>query len=199
MSRIYSKSFQVSFVSLMIALTLILELINRASPLRVPWGMSVDFVALPIMITFFILGTRYSLVAAFGMFLMLCIAGYANFIGAVMKTATTVSMVLTLGILSTGIIRRPPQNAYRSVPKYSMAAVASLVVRCGVAVVLNYYWALPLFFQMPVEKIIEIFFFGSYLGFISFVSSMNILQGMVDLVGSWLLVFGLARRALKVG
>jgi len=66
-------------------------------------------------------------------------------------------------------------------------------------VVLNYYWALPLFFQMPVEKIIEIFFFGSYLGFISFVSSMNILQGMVDLVGSWLLVFGLARRALKVG
>ncbi|MBC7113930.1 MAG: hypothetical protein H5T34_07975, partial [Candidatus Methanomethyliales bacterium] len=122
MARVYSKSFQVSFVSLMIALTLILELINRALPLRVPWGMSVDFVALPIMITFFILGTRYSLVTALGMFLMLCIAGYASFIGAVMKTATTVSMVLILGILSTGIIKRSPQNAYKSITKYSIAA-----------------------------------------------------------------------------
>ncbi len=198
MARVYSKSFQVSFVSLMIALTLILELINRALPLRVPWGMSVDFVALPIMITFFILGTRYSLVTALGMFLMLCIAGYASFIGAVMKTATTVSMVLILGILSTGIIKRSPQNAYKSIPKYSIAAIASLLVRCGVAVVLNYYWALPLFFQMPVEKIIETFFFGSFFGFVSFVSSMNILQGIVDLVGSWLIVFGFARRALEV-
>ncbi|MBC7113924.1 MAG: hypothetical protein H5T34_07945, partial [Candidatus Methanomethyliales bacterium] len=101
-------------------------------------------------------------------------------------------------ILSTGIIKRSPQNAYKSIPKYSIAAIASLLVRCGVAVVLNYYWALPLFFQMPVEKIIETFFFGSFFGFVSFVSSMNILQGIVDLVGSWLIVFGFARRALEV-
>ncbi|MEM4203539.1 MAG: hypothetical protein QXS54_05670 [Candidatus Methanomethylicaceae archaeon] len=198
MWRVYSKSFKVSFVSLMIALSLIFELINRALPLRVPWGMSVDFVALPIMITFFILGTRYSLVTAFGMFLMLCMVGYASIIGAIMKTVTTVSMVVTLGILSTCILRGPPQSSYKSVPKYSISAIASLLVRCGVAVVLNYYWALPLFFQMPVEKIIENFFFGSYLGFVSFVSTMNIVQGIVDLVGSWVLVFGVVRRALEL-
>ncbi|MEM3365094.1 MAG: hypothetical protein QXM93_01600 [Candidatus Methanomethyliaceae archaeon] len=198
MWRVYSKSFKVSFVSLMIALSLIFELINRALPLRVPWGMSVDFVALPIMITFFILGTRYSLVTAFGMFLMLCMVGYASIIGAIMKTVTTVSMVVTLGILSTCILRGHPQSSYKSVPKYSISAIASLLVRCGVAVVLNYYWALPLFFQMPVEKIIENFFFGSYLGFVSFVSTMNIVQGIVDLVGSWVLVFGVARRALEL-
>ncbi|MDH5810738.1 MAG: hypothetical protein QXO54_05430 [Candidatus Methanomethylicaceae archaeon] len=198
MWRVYSKSFKVSFVSLMIALSLIFELINRALPLRVPWGMSVDFVALPIMITFFILGTRYSLVTAFGMFLMLCMVGYASIIGAIMKTVTTVSMVVTLGILSTCILRGPPQSSYKSVPKYSISAIASLLMRCGVAVVLNYYWALPLFFQMPVEKIIENFFFGSYLGFVSFVSTMNVVQGIVDLVGSWVLVFGVARRALEL-
>lgn len=198
MVRVYSKSFQVSFVSLMIALSLIFELINRALPIRVPWGMSIDFVALPIMITFFILGTRYSLVTAFGMFLMLCIAGYASFIGAIMKTATTVSMVVTLGILSTFILRGHPQSSYKSVSKYSISAVASLLVRCGVAVILNYYWALPLFFQMPVEKIIENFFFGSYIGFVSFVSTMNIVQGIVDLVGAWVVVFGVARRALEL-
>ncbi|MEM2128928.1 MAG: hypothetical protein QXT73_02185 [Candidatus Methanomethylicaceae archaeon] len=198
MWRVYSKSFKVSFVSLMIALSLIFELINRALPLRVPWGMSVDFVALPVMITFFILGTRYSLVTAFGMFLMLCMVGYASIIGAIMKTVTTVSMVVTLGILSTCILRGHPQSSYKSVPKYSISAIASLLVRCGVAVVLNYYWALPLFFQMPVEKIIENFFFGSYLGFVSFVSTMNIVQGIVDLVGSWVLVFGVARRALEL-
>lgn len=196
MARVYSKSFQVSFVSIMIALTLIFELLNRSLPLRVPWGMSIDFVALPVMITFFILGTRYSLVSALGMFLMLSIVGYATIIGAVMKTATTVSMIVALGILSTGILRDPPQNSYKSVRKYSLAAVISLLARCGVAVILNYYWALPLFFQMPVEEIIKTFFFGSYLGFISFVSAMNVTQGIVDLVGSWLIVFGIARQAL---
>lgn len=199
MARAYSKSFQISFVSIMIALTLIFELLNRSLPLRVPWGMSIDFVALPVMITFFILGTRYSLVSALGMFLMLSIVGYATIIGAVMKTVTTASMIVALGILSRGILRDPPQNSYRSVRKYSLAAVISLLARCGVAVLLNYYWALPLFFQMPVEEIIKTFFFGSYLGFISFVSAMNVTQGIVDLVGSWLIVFGIARRALGVG
>lgn len=197
MARIYSRSFQISFVSIMVALTLIFELINRAMPLRVPWGMSIDFVALPVMITFFILGTKYSLVTAFGMFLMLSVAGYATFVGAVMKTATTVSMVLILGFLSTGLMRKTPQNSYKSIPKYSVASALSLMARCGVAVILNYYWALPLFFQMPVEEIIEKFFFGSYLGFVSFVSSMNIVQGIVDLAGSWLIVFGVARRVLE--
>ncbi|MGC8936871.1 MAG: hypothetical protein ACP5KV_05865 [Candidatus Methanomethylicaceae archaeon] len=197
MARIYSRSFQISFVSIMVALTLIFELINRAMPLRVPWGMSIDFVALPVMITFFILGTKYSLVTAFGMFLMLSVAGYGAFVGAVMKTATTVSMVLILGFLSMGVMRKTPQNSYKSIPRYSVASALSLIVRCGVAVILNYYWALPLFFQMPVEEIIEKFFFGSYFGFVLFVSSMNIVQGMVDLAGSWLIVFGVARRVLE--
>ncbi|MGQ9759030.1 MAG: hypothetical protein ACUVQ5_00425 [Candidatus Methanomethylicaceae archaeon] len=199
MARLYSKSFKISLVSIMIALTLIFELLNRALPLRVPWGMSIDFVALPVMITFFVLGTRYSLISAFGMFIMLSIVGYATVIGAVMKTTTTVSMILALGILSSGLLRKPPQHSYRSVPRYSLAALVSLIVRCGVAVVLNYYWALPLFFQMPVEEIIRTFFFGSYLGFISFVSAMNVTQGIVDLVASWLIVFGIARRAIGIG
>lgn len=199
MSRLYSKSFKISLVSIMIALTLIFELLNRALPLRVPWGMSIDFVALPVMITFFVLGTRYSLLTAFGMFLMLSVVGYGTIIGAVMKTACTVSMIITLGLLSSGILRRPPQHFYRSVPKFSLAALVSLLMRCGVAVILNYYWALPLFFQMPTEEIIKTFFFGSYLGFISFVSAMNVTQGIVDLVASWLIVFGVVRRVIGIG
>jgi len=197
MARIYSKSFRISFVSLMIGLTLVFELVNRSMPLRVPWGMSIDFVALPILITFFVLGIRDSLVSAFGMFLMLSILGYGSIIGAVMKTASTISMLLVLGLFSRGILRGSPRSIYKSIPKYSIAATVSLLVRCGVAIILNYYWALPLFFQMPVEEIINTFFFGSYIGFISFVSIMNVTQGVVDLVVSWLIVFSVARRLIK--
>jgi riboflavin transporter FmnP len=163
--------------------------------------MSIDFVALPVMIIFFALGMRYSLLTAVGMFCILIIIGFAGFVGAVMKFSATVPMVLVLGALAFTPLknREIPGLTYRSIPKFILAAALAIMARCAVAVVINYYWAIPLFFSMPVEQVIQSFFFGSLLGFVSFISAMNVTQGMIDLVIAWVIVFGfgLAKQLLK--
>ena len=200
MARVESKAFKISVVALLLALTAVFEFINRALPLRAPWGMSIDFVALPVMIAFFILGTRYALLTGVGLFAILTIFGYGAYVGAVMKFSATIPMVLVLGGLNLTPLRNKdnPSLTYRSIAKFILAAALAVVARCIVATVINYYWAIPLFFSMPVEQVIQTFFFGSIWGFVSFVSAMNMTQGMIDLAVSWIIVFGfgLAKRFL---
>ncbi|MCS7098246.1 MAG: hypothetical protein NZ922_04645 [Candidatus Methanomethyliaceae archaeon] len=179
----------------MLTLVYILELINRAMPLRVPWGMSIDFVAVPILLIFFILGIKYGIISSLGMLLILTIIGYGGIIGAIMKTSTTISMIVVLAVFLPWI---KSEFSYKSRIKYSLAAILALLTRCGVACLLNYYFALPLFFKMPIEQLIELFFFGSIYGFIAYVSLMNITQGIVDLVLSWITVFEIVRRIIRV-
>lgn len=192
----YSKSFKLIFTSFMLSLVYIFELLNRAMPLRAPWGMSIDFVAIPIIVVFFLFGMKYALAASLGMFLILSAIGYGAIIGAVMKTIATISMILVLSAFIPWIVKS--EINFKSRIVYSLGAALALAARCGVCCLLNYYWALPLFFKMPIEQIIDTFFFGSIYGFIAFVSLMNITQGLVDLLLSWITIFEIARRVIKI-
>lgn len=196
MSRVASRAYKVTILSLMIALVYVFELVNRALPLRVPWGMSIDFVALPVMIAFFVLGTRYAVATGVGMYLILIIFGFANFVGATMKFASTIAMVLVLGLVAF-IWSRRRGSAALPVPVLLPASALALAARCLVAALLNYYWAIPIFLAMPIEEVINTMFFGSIWGFLAFVSSMNLVQGAIDLALSWTISLGLARRSLS--
>jgi riboflavin transporter FmnP len=165
----------------MISLTLILEIMNRLVPLRAPWGMSIDFVAIPLIITFFIFGIKYALFVSLGMFIILTAIGYGVIIGAVMKTTCSTSMIIILWIISKF------SSKYTSMINYTIASLLAIITRCIIAIILNYYWAIPLFFGIPIEKAIETLFFGSIIGFIVYVSIMNIGQGIIDLYLSWII------------
>ncbi len=193
--RFESRAYKVSVVSFMVALVAAFELINRALPLRVPWGMSIDFVALPVILAFFILGTRYSMITAIGMYLVLTVFGFANFVGATMKFFSTVAMVAVLGIFSSRWAKGEGPKIF-PLPILLVASVAAIAFRCLVAAALNYYWAIPLFMSMPIEDVINTMFFGSVWGFIVFVSVMNATQGLIDLGVGWFIAFstGFSRR-----
>ena len=186
------RAFKISIVALMLALTAVFEFINRALPLRVPWGMSIDFVALPIIITFFILGTRYSLLTAVGMFFILIIIGFAGFVGAVMKFSATVPMVLVLG----GLTLTPLKNKDipgLNIPLNCQVYFSSRLGNSGKVCCGNAHQLLlgnPALLSMPMEQVIQSFFFGSIWGFVSFVSAMNVTQGVIDLAVAWVIVFG---------
>jgi riboflavin transporter FmnP len=175
------ETFKISFTGFMIALTAILEIINRLVPLRAPWGMSIDFVAIPLIITFLTFGIKYALFVSLGMFIILTAIGYGGIIGAVMKTICTTSMIIILWIISK------ISSKYTSVINYTIASILAIITRCIIAMILNYYWAIPLFFGIPIEKAIEIFFYGSIIGFITYVSTMNAGQGIIDLYVSWII------------
>jgi len=155
--------------------------------------MSIDFVAVPVMLVFFILGMRYALVTSVGMLGILMIIGFGGFVGAVMKFGSTVAMLLVLGALLATPLGNKNNKAstYKNPLKYGIASALALSARVVVAAFLNYYWALPLFFAMPVEQIIQTLFFGSILGFVVYVAVLNITQGIIDLAISWIVAFGL--------
>jgi|GEM_PF-549985 len=188
MSRFESRAYKVSVVSLMVALVAVFELINRALPLRVPWGMSIDFVALPVVLAFFVLGTRYSMITAIGMYLILTVFGFANFVGATMKFFSTIAMVAVLGIFASRWAKGEGPKIF-PLPILLVASVAAIAFRCLVAAALNYYWAIPLFLSMPIEDVINTMFFGSIWGFIVFVFVMNTTQGVIDLAVGWFIAF----------
>lgn len=193
MSRAASRAYKMTVLSFMIALVYVFEIVNRALPLRVPWGMSIDFVALPVMIAFFVLGTRYALATGVGMYLILIIFGFANFVGATMKFASTIAMVLVLGLF---VYVWSKKRGSPTLPLLLVlpASALALAARCLVAAFLNYYWAIPIFLAMPIEDVINTMFFGSIWGFLAFVSSMNLVQGAIDLALSWTISFGFLRR-----
>ncbi|MDH7555848.1 MAG: hypothetical protein ACQXXL_06730 [Candidatus Methanosuratincola sp.] len=195
MSRFESRAYKVSVVSIMVALVAVFELINRALPLRVPWGMSIDFVALPVVLAFFVLGTRYSMLTAIGMFLILTVFGFANFVGATMKFFSTIAMIAVLGIFANKWSKGDGPKIF-PLPILLVASVTAIAFRCLVAAALNYYWAIPLFMSMPIEDVINTMFFGSIWGFIGFVSIMNTTQGLIDLGLGWFIAFstGFSRR-----
>ncbi len=195
--RTATRPFKITIIALMIALSAVFEFVNRALPIRVPWGMSIDFVAVPVIIAFFILGTRYAILSGLGMALVI-MALFGDFVGGTLKLVATLTMVLVMGMLTLApFSREGPSVAYRSLPRFIAGAALALAVRCAVAAAVNYYWALPIFFSMPIENLIQTFFMGSMTGFIVFVSTMNLTQGIIDLAVSWFIVFGgrLANRA----
>ena len=189
MYRHRAKILKISLTALLIAMIAILELLPKP---RAPWGMSIDFVAVPVLIAFFLLGVRYALAVSAGMFAILTMIGFGSFIGATMKFTATLPMFLIPALLLYTPLcssTRSPRE-YANALKYALAAAIAIAVRCLAMIALNYYWAIPLFFNMPIEEAIKVFFFGSLWGFIWFVSSMNIVQGVVDAAVSWLIVFG---------
>ncbi|HDI47051.1 MAG TPA: hypothetical protein ENF82_04515 [Candidatus Methanomethylia archaeon] len=184
-----ARAFHIPLVALLIAMVGILELLPKP---RAPWGMSIDLVAVPVLIAFFLLGTRYALAVSIGMLVILSFIGGGSYIGATMKFTATLPMFLMPALLlyTPFFSSSKSPRAYAKLPKYLAAVALAIMVRCLAMIALNYYWAVPLFLGMPIEKAIEMFFFGSIWGFIWFVSSMNIVQGIVDAAASWIIVFG---------
>lgn len=199
MSRSPSKAFKVSLVALMLALTILFELLARALPISVPWGMHVDLVAIPVMVVFFALGTRYGILTTFGMLALLYVFGTELPIGPVMKFVATLPMVLVLGIF----LLPPFKNgglagqAFKSPLRFAGIGAMAIAARCAVALVVNYYWAIPFYLNMPIDQVVQQSF-GWLWVFLVQITGLNLIQGIIDLTLSWVIIFkfGIANRYL---
>lgn len=176
------KSARIVSLAMLLSASLVFELMPKV---RAPWGMSIDFVAVPILVAFFAYGVKEALALSAGLWVMLCLLGFGSFVGGTMKVATTIPTFLVPAGLASLMGLRGSTNLLSEVRFASLALPCALATRCAVAVVLNYFWAVPLFWGQPIEALIDRFFFGSLWGFIWFVSAMNITQGAVDYLVGW--------------
>jgi len=182
-----SRAYFVVSIAVMSALSIIFELMPA---FRVFWGMKIDFVGTIWVLSFFLYGLREALYISLITTGFIMIYSPTGFVGAAMKIIATLPMLLVTAAL--GYLPYFPDKTsktYNSLTVLILSLVLANIARIAIASIVNYYWAIPLFFGIPSETILETMFGGSLLGFILFVAGMNLLQGIIDMTVPWLLAF----------
>ena len=165
-----------------------------------PWGMQIDLVAIPWMICWIIFGLKPALLS---LLISAPLVGFlgpfaGGWVGATMKSVATVWMFLIPAIFAqkAGGTKQLLENK----KLFVIAGLIALGVRAVVAVIFNFYFAIPFFFGWSSDAIISMFenvtTFGA-IGFGAYVSEVaiwNVIQGIIDLVGAFIIGFIIFKR-----
>jgi len=171
-----------------------------------PWFMRIDLVAVPWVVAWILFGFKASLLSlAISIPIVGVLGPFAGgWVGAIMKATASVWMILVPAFFS---LKYGVERLLANRLLYG-AAVASSVVARGVATVfLNLYFAIPVFFGMSLDQIIEFFsnpafqsFLGLSLGLVGIWAAVgeiffwNTVQGVIDLYVSLAVGLAVVRR-----
>lgn len=186
-----SRSYFLASTAVLSALAIIAEIIPS---FRVFWGMKIDFVGVVWVLAFFLYGTAEALYVS--IIATIFILGYSptTFVGATMKFIATVPMFLVPGVLRLPLSSEKSSNVFNRVLVMSTTGFLAILVRVIACSIANYYWAIPLFLGMPSDVVLQTRFGNSIWVFVVFVASMNVLQGVIDILAPWFLAFRLGLR-----
>jgi riboflavin transporter FmnP len=187
------KAREIGLIGLLLSLSLMLEV----SPLKVPtqWGMSIDFVAVPIVVVYILLGFWSSITALFLLFLGLSLVSPASWLGASMKFFATLSVVIGLEIAKriTRFDFKNYKNERDLVIFVLVAYLIGIAIRIPAMVAMNYYYALPLWLGIPREQVIPTIEEWFHIPFWLVIGIPNAIQSVVDVVLSVLVSLPVVR------
>jgi riboflavin transporter FmnP len=144
------------------------------------FGMWIDFVACSWFIAFFLFGIRGVFVTSIISALFITLFSSASWLGALMKWSTTFPIWLSLSCF-TYFSRKKPY-IYANPIYLIIPLVIGLLVRCLIALPLNYYFAIPIWTGLEPNKAMQLI--PWYI-----VSGFNFLQGIIDIVIAWIITF----------
>lgn len=187
------RSKEVALIGLMLSLSLLLQIM----PLKVktPWGMDIDLVAVPIIVVTLLLGFTSSLIALALLFIGISVISSTSWLGASMKVPATLSVVI--GIELARRITRFSPHSYSPGSLISfliLAYVIGTAIRIPLMVAMNYYYALPLYLNMPREQVIPEVEKWFHMPFWLVIGIPNAIQSAVDIIGGLLAVIPVLRR-----
>jgi len=175
------KAREIALIGLLLSLSLVLEV----SPLKVPtqWGMSIDLVAVPMVIIYVIMGFWSSVTALILLFVGLSLVSSASWLGASMKFFATLSLVLGLE-LAKRITKFDFKNfnEKKFVIFVVLAYSIGIAIRIPVMVIMNYYYAIPLWLGIPKEQVIPTIEEWFHIPFWLVIGIPNAIQSAVDVL-----------------
>jgi riboflavin transporter FmnP len=185
-----TKSYLVASIAIMSALAIVFDVFSDVIPLRMPWGMKVDFVGTVWVLSYFLYGLSVASSVSVITTLFITLFMPTGFVGAIMKFVATIPMFLVPALVSRlPFFSNHGAKLFNKIPLIVGVAVLANAVRLLVATTVNYYWAIPLWTGIPTGDVLAVMFGGSILEFIIFVAGLNVLQGIIDVVFAWLLAF----------
>ena len=198
-------TIKIAGAALLAPLTVILQ---SLPPIFItPWMLRIDLVAVPWLICWIIFGLKPALLSLLISAPLIGFVGpfAGGAIGAIMKPLASVWMFLIPAFFAwkIGGTKQLLENKRLLV----VAGVIALTIRAIVTVVVNFYFALPFFYNMTPDVIVSMFsemgnisFFRTSLGLIGLgayigeVAFWNIIQGIIDLTASLILGLIIFRR-----
>jgi len=87
------KTYKLVAAALLAGLAIVFQLANDVIGIKTGFGMTVDLVAVPILLAFFILGFKTALDVSIVLALAIALTAATGYIGAVMKFAATLPMI----------------------------------------------------------------------------------------------------------
>ncbi len=168
---------------------------------RLPWGMAaLDFIAVPWIIALLLFGLKAgfltSVMGTLGIFFFS--EELVPLIGATMKFSASIPLVIIPAAIFGFSRFRLYNEGVKMKRVYAFSMGIAIVVRCFVAMLLNYYWAIPLMFginPVDVPASFNWFFWGSEMNpnlltfYVLGISLWNTWQGIIDVVVAWLVVY----------
>lgn len=198
-------TIKIAGAAILAPLTIILQ---SLPPIFVtPWMLRIDLVAIPWMLCWIIFGLKPSLLC---LLISAPLVGFVGpfaggAVGATMKPLASVWMFLIPAIFAWKI--GGTKKLLENKRQYVLAGVLALLVRAIVTVLVNFYFALPLFYNLTPDIIVSMFsntetisFFGNSLGLIGLsayigeVAFWNTIQGIIDLTAAFIIGIIIFRR-----
>jgi riboflavin transporter FmnP len=200
---IKKPAVKVASAAVLASLSVIMQILP---PLFVtPWFMRVDLVAVPWVLCWLLFGFDASLLSLLISVPLVGVLGpfAGGWVGAVMKSVASVWMFAVPAFFAWRMGGARSLILKKNV--FVVASVVALVVRALVTVVFNFYFALPFFFSMTSNDIIQFFnfsqsFLGISLGLVGFgafvgeVAFWNTAQGVIDIYAAYVIGFLVQRR-----
>ncbi len=193
-------TIKIAGAALLAPLTVILQ---SLPPIFItPWMLRIDLVAVPWMICWIIFGLKPALLS---LLISAPLVGFVGpfaggAVGAIMKPLASVWMFLIPAFFAWKI--GGTKQLLENKRFFVLAGVIALIIRAIVTVFVNFYFALPIFYNLTPDIIINMFsntqnmsFFANSLGIIGLgayigeVAFWNTIQGIIDLTTS--LIIGL--------
>ncbi|HHI00776.1 MAG TPA: hypothetical protein ENL40_04820 [Thermococcus litoralis] len=175
------KAREIGVIGLLLSLSLVLQI----SPLKVPtqWGMTIDLVAVPIVVIYILLGFWGSVTALILLFLGLSLVSSASWLGASMKFFATLSVIMGLEIakkLTKFDFKRHEEKDF--IVFVLVAYLIGIAIRIPAMVAMNYYYALPFWLGIPREQVIPTIEEWFHIPFWLVIGIPNAIQSAVDVV-----------------
>ena len=170
-----------------------------------PWFMRIDLVAVPWVLCWLLFGVDSALLSLLISVPLVGVLGpfAGGWVGATMKSVASVWMFAVPALFAWR--RGGVKSFVLNKRMYVVASVVALLARALVTLVFNFYFALPVFFNMTADDIIQFFnssqsFVGLSLGFVGLgafageVVFWNTAQGIIDIYAAYVIGFLIQRR-----
>jgi riboflavin transporter FmnP len=155
--------------------------------------MKIDFVGTVWVLAYFLYDLPVALPVSAITALYIALLMPTGPIGATMKFIATIPMFLIPAIVSyLPFFSNRSSKLFNNLFLTIGLCILANIVRLLLATAVNYYWAIPLWWGIPPDQILDNELFGgSITAFILFIAGMNVVQGIVDIVVPWVLAFKL--------